>query len=186
MPEDDYMARLEEARDLIQLAGGTPEGRAAARSWLRQVISAVGDDEPAVLQPAPREVSGYTLNRDAMRRSGYDATTIALSETGGADVVLYPDSGPAGSYDSGYDDPGLALAMQYDNDALEQELARDEVDRYSLMLDGRRPGPARPQYAGMRLSEPRPAEEADADDIVTATMELAARAGGARHLPRRR
>jgi hypothetical protein len=195
MPEDDYMARLEEARDLIQLAGGTAEGRAAARSWLRQVISAVGDAEPEVLQPVPPELvgTGYVVNRNAMRRAGYDATTIALSETGGAGIELYPDPGAAGPYDSDdypgpgpawdggtavqYDNAALEQALVLDNAALEQELARDEVDRYSLMLDGRRPGPARPQYAGLQLSQPRPAGEADPDDIVTATMELAARAG---------
>ena len=67
--------------------------------------------------------------------------------------------------------------MQYDMAALHQAAVQDEVDRYSLMMDGRRPGPARPEYAGLQLSEPLPLEEADEQDIVQATMQLASRIG---------
>ena len=189
MPDDDYLEHLEEARELIQLAGETDEGRAAARRWLRQVISAVGDAEPVVLQPVPPELagSGYIANRDAMRRSGYDATTVALSETGGAGIELYPDpragtgsSDPVimlGQYDNGGPAADGGTTMQYDMAALHQAAVQDEVDRYSLMMDGRRPGPARPEYAGLQLSEPLPLEEADEQDIVQATMQLASRIG---------
>jgi hypothetical protein len=173
MPDDDYLERLEEARELIQLAGETEEGRAAARSWLRQVISAVGDAEPVVLQPVPPGLagSGYIANRDAMRRSGYDATTVALSETGGAGIELYPDVPGAGLYLA--EAAGDGGTMQDDFGALHQAAAQDEIDRYALMLQGRRPGPARPQYAGLQLSEPWPLEEVDEDDLIQATMQLA-------------
>jgi len=184
MPDDDYLEHLEEARELIQLAGETDEGRAAARRWLRQVISAVGDAEPVVLQPVPPELagSGYIANRDAMRRSGYDATTVALSETGGAGIELYPDPrAGTGSSDpvimlGQYDNGGPAAdggTMQYDPAAIYQAAAQDEIDRYALMMQGRRPGPARPQYAGLSVSEPWALEKADDADIVSATMQLA-------------
>src|SRR6516162_5314205 len=120
MPDDDYLEHLEEARELIQLAGETDEGRAAARRWLRQVISAVGDAEPVVLQPVPPELagSGYIANRDAMRRSGYDATSVALSETGDPGTELYPDVPGAGLYLAGA--AGDGGTMQDDFGALHQ------------------------------------------------------------------
>jgi hypothetical protein len=192
----DYRDHIEDARDLLELAAQTAEGRRAVRRWAQQVADALPadeQDEPVVLQPVPPGLagSGYVVNRDAMRRSGYDATAVALSETGGAGIGLYPDvpgaglylAGAAGPYDgSDYPGPGRAGnggTMQYDMAALQQAAAQDEIDRYALMMQGRRPGPARPQYAGLRLSEPWPLEEADADDVVQATMELAARAGEA-------
>ena len=69
--------------------------------------------------------------------------------------------------------------MQYDPAAIYQAAAQDEIDRYALMMQGRRPGPARPQYAGLSVSEPSPLDEADADDSVQATMQLASRIPGA-------
>jgi hypothetical protein len=191
---DDYMERLEEARELIQLAGETDEGRAAARRWLRQVISAVGDAEPAVLQPVPPGLagSGYIANRDAMRRSGYDATTVALSETGGAGTELYPDVRAAGHYDSGPAADGGTM-REYTEHELAQAEQRDEVDRYGLMLRGGpfrvdnnerqtswpfRPGPERGKYDD---GYDQGGANRGSDDIVQATMEVAGRSGVAYH-----
>jgi hypothetical protein len=101
----------------------------------------------------------------AARELGYDA--VALSGVGGAGHV---DSGPAGN----------GGTMEYDLAAIHQAAVQDEVSRLSLLMQGRRPGPARPEYAGLKLTEPLPAEEPDEDldDLVrAATLELAGRTG---------
>src|SRR5271165_2572170 len=93
---DDYMTRLEQARELIQLAGETAEGRAAARGWLQQVQQAVdAPDEPdAVPDPAAQQRAAQVR---AAQQMGYDA--ISLSETGDAGCELYPADIGLGRYD---------------------------------------------------------------------------------------
>jgi hypothetical protein len=175
---DGYMERLEEARELIQLAGETPEGRAAARSWLQQVAGAVGadEDQPAVPDPAEQRRQAQVRAAEAL---GYE--NLALSETGPAGIELYPDVRLGHYEDSGlYPGPGQlpdngGQHMQYDAAAIAQALADDEVARYGLMLQGGRP--ARPQYAGLQLSSP-PAEELEDADLIAATLELSARTEG--------
>jgi hypothetical protein len=165
---DDYLLSLERARDLIQLAGETSEGRSAARAWLRQVAAAVGEDEdPAAAHRAEQVRAAQDL--------GYD---VALSETG-AGIELYPDLGSPVVMLS--DDSGPAADggtdMYYTEADLDEARQQDEIDRLGLMVQSRRP--ARPQYAGLRLSEPRPQDEVDAQDIVRAEMDLASRIPGA-------
>jgi hypothetical protein len=177
----DYREHISEARDLLELAAQSPEGRAAIRKWAADVTAAL-DQQEAEEEAGPDPAAEWRdAQAEAARDLGYD---VALSETGGAGIELYP-AVPGG-------DPALMLAGQYDNSGLaadggtmrqytEAELyqaaAQEEIDRYALQMQGRRPGPARPQYAGLRLPEPWQLDEADADDIVAATMDLAARAG---------
>jgi hypothetical protein len=177
---DGYMERLEEARELIQLAGETPEGRVAARSWLQQVAGAVGadEDQPAPVPDPPTEWRAAQLR--AAQALGYE--NLALSETGPAGIELYPDVRLGHYEDSGlYPGPGQSpdnggQHMQpYDLGASVQALVDDEIARYSLMAQGGRP--ARPQYAGIQLSQPTQLEVDDAD-LIAATMELSARTEG--------
>ncbi len=170
---EDYLARLEQARELIQLAGETAEGRAAARGWLQQVQQAVGEPD-AVLDPAARQRAAQVR---AAQQMGYD---VALSESGPAGIELYPADIGLGHYDGGlYPGPGApdngGQRMQYDEAAIARALAADEIARLSIMAMG---GPQRPQYAGLTFSGDSPADEADADDLVAATMQLSARTEG--------
>jgi len=168
----DYRDHLDQAHGYLELAAQTAEGRAKIRKWAADVAAALDQQEAEAADPAAERRAAQVR---AARDLGY--TNIALSETGGAGIELYPDVPGAG--------PGLAGAagdggtMQYDPAAIYQAAAQDEIDRYALMMQGRRPGPARPQYAGLSVSEPSPLDEADADDIVQATMQLASRIPGA-------
>jgi hypothetical protein len=174
---DEYREHISGARDLLELAAETAEGRAAIRRWCGQVIEALPEDEPAVPDPAAERRAAQVR---AARELGY--TTIALSETASAGIGLYPDI-PGVQAAGHYEDSGLypgrpgqagsGGTMQDDMAALHQAAAQDEIDRYALMMQGRRPGPARPQYAGLSVSEPRPLDEPDDADIIQATMQLA-------------
>ena len=162
----DYRDHIEQARDLLELAAQSPEGRAKIREWAADVTAALDQQEAEAADPAAERRAAQVR---AARDLGY--ANIALSETGGPGIELYPDVPGAG--------PGLAGAagdggtMQYDPAAIYQAAAQDEIDRYALMMQGRRPGPARPQYAGLSVSEPWALEKADDADIVSATMQLA-------------
>ena len=168
----DYRDHLDQAHGYLELAAQTAEGRAKIRKWAADVAAALDQQEAEAADPAAERRAAQVR---AARDLGY--ANIALSETGGPGIELYPDVPGAG--------PGLAGAagdggtMQYDPAAIYEAAARDEIDRYALMLQGRRPGPARPEYAGLSVSEPWPLDEADPDDIVRAEMDLASRIPGA-------
>jgi hypothetical protein len=165
----DYREHIEGARDLLELAAQTPEGRAAVRRWAGQVADALPPEEPdPVLDPAAEQRRAAQVR--AAQELGYD---VALSdETSGAVTLhyasgLYP--GPGQSPDNG------GQPMQpYDLDASVQALVDDEIARYGLMLQTGRS--ARPQYAGLQLSRPPAREEVDDADIITTTLELASQA----------
>jgi hypothetical protein len=164
----DYRDHIAQARELLELAARAgAEGRAAVRSWAQQVADALppGDEPDAVLDPAEEWRAAQVRAAQAL---GY--TTVALSETGPAGIELYPDDRAAGHYDDGlYPGPGApdnGGHMQYDAAAIARAQAEDEVARYGLMLQSGRP--ARPQYAGLPLSQPAP-DEADDADLVLAT-----------------
>ena len=176
---DDHMALLKQARELIQLAGETAEGRAAARGWLQQVQQAVDEPPDAVPDAAAEDEAARqrAAQLRAAQQLGYD---LALSETGDPGIELYPAVG-LGHFDAGsglYPGPGApdnGGQPTYDGAAIARALAADEIARYEMMLRG---GPARPQYAGLTFSGDSPAEEPHADDVVAATMELSARTEG--------
>jgi hypothetical protein len=189
MPED-YHARISQARELLELAAQSgPEARAAIKQWTQAVADHLPDEEP-VGQPEPATAgqARTAWSRPALRRGGYDADAVALSETGDAGIELYPDVRAAGHYDEPgmYPGPGQAApAGQYTEDQLREAFVADEIARLGIMAQGMRPGrPARPQYSGAQLSAPavqlsQPGErEPDDDLLVSATMELAARTGG--------
>jgi hypothetical protein len=162
----DYRDHIEQARDLLELAAQSPEGRAKIREWAADVTAALDQQEAEAADPAAERRAAQV---QAAQDLGY--ANIALSETGGAGTGLYPDVPGAGLGLAGA--AGDGGTMQYDPAAIYQAAAQDEIDRYALMMQGRRPGPARPQYAGLSVSEPSQLEEADAEDIVSATMQLA-------------
>ena len=172
----DYQDRISEARELLEMAAQTPEGRAEVRRWTQQVADALPAAEPdAVLDP---EAEWQAAQVRAAQELGYD---VALSETGDAGIELYPDVG-LGHYDAGlYPGPGSpdnngGQPMQpYDAGAIARAQAEDEIARLSIMAMG---GPQRPQYAGLTFSGDSPAEELDDTDLVNATMQLSARTAG--------
>ena len=174
----DYQDHISQARELLEMAAQTPEGRAEVRRWTQQVADALPGDEPdAVLDPA---AEWQAAQLRAAQQMGYG--NLALSETGDAGIELYPDTG-LGHYDDAglYPGPGSPdnnggqPVPQYSEAQLRQARQADDIMRYEMMLRG---GPQRPQYAGLTLSGDSPAEEADADDLVAATMQLSARTEG--------
>ena len=161
----DYREHILEARELLELAAQSAAGRHEIRKWAAEVAAALDQQEAENDPAAERRAAQVRAAQDL----GY--ANIALSETGGAAIELYPDGPGAGLGLAGT--AGDGGTMRYDPAAIYEAAARDEIDRYALMLQGRRPGPARPQYAGLSVSEPWPLDEADPDDIVQATMQLA-------------
>jgi hypothetical protein len=141
----DYRDHLAQAREYLEAAAQSgPEGRAAVRRWAGEVADALPEHEPpdAVLDPAAQQRAAQVR---AAQELGYE---LALPETGGAGIELYPDVRLAGHYeDSGlYPGPGRLSDngghMQYDAAAIARAQAEDEVARYGLMLQGGRPAPA--------------------------------------------
>jgi len=173
MSMEDYRDRIAEARDLLELAAQTPEGRQAVKRWTGQVSAALPDEDPGEdpdVLPAS-EGGTVTWNQNALARSGL---TVALSETAdGPAVELYPElAGP----DPDVHDNGRSDMPQYDAEQVREAYLADEVARLGFMAQDR--GPRRPSYAGVQLSEPAARDELDDETLTAATFELAARTGG--------
>ncbi len=106
----DYQDRISEARDLLEMAAQTPEGRAAVRRWAGQVADALPEGEPpATTVDAAAEWEAAQARRAAQvaaaEQMGY--ANLALSETGDAVELYLADTGP-GHYDTGlYPGPGI-------------------------------------------------------------------------------
>ena len=80
----NYRDHIEDARDLLELAAQTAEGRTAIREWAAGVTAALDQqeaEEEAGLDPAAEWRAAQVR---AAEELGY--TTIALSETGGAGI----------------------------------------------------------------------------------------------------
>ena len=136
---DEHREHINQARDLLELAAQTPEGRADLRDWLGQVMESLGQQDGAQDVPASQD-GKTTWNRRALARSGLE---VALSADGDDPVVLaYQDSEPdgTGAYDNGRSD-----MPQSTEDQLREAWQQDEVARLSMMAQG---GPQRPAYAG--------------------------------------
>jgi hypothetical protein len=172
---DDYRDHITQARDLLELASQTAEGRAAVKRWTGQVAAALPDEDP---EDASASEPGTAWNENALARGGLtQEQLVGLSETGDPGCELYPaalSDHYATSPAPGVHDNGRQQAMDYDEADLRFWHAQDEVARLSLLTQG---GPARPSYAGVQLSEPAGRDELDAADLTLATFELAARAG---------
>jgi hypothetical protein len=166
--DGEHREHITQARDLLELAAQTPEGRADLRGWLGQVMQALGREDGT--QDAPDGQDGTAWNRRALARSGL---TVALSAEGGEPQVLYlagDESTDGGAHDNG----GQAMP-QYTEAELREAYLADEVARLSLVAMG---GPQRPQYAGLSVPEPAQADELDDADLAGAALELSARTGG--------
>ena len=74
----EHRRHINEARELLELAAQTPEGREDLRGWLGQVLEALGREDGAQDVPAGQG-SAAAWSQRALARSVYD---VALSQGG--------------------------------------------------------------------------------------------------------
>ena len=87
----DYRQHIEGARDLLELAAQTPEGRAAVRRWAGEVADSLPEHEPPDAVPDP-EAEWRAAQLRAAQQLGYE--NLALSETGRAGHRAVPGRPP--------------------------------------------------------------------------------------------